>query len=66
MSGFKMKPINLAGKEIKVDPVCGMEVDTSNPAFQTRHLDKHYYFCSEACKFLFGRIPEKYIQSSQK
>jgi Cu+-exporting ATPase len=60
-----MKSDNLAGKEFRVDPVCGMKVDPSNTAFQTRYRDEKYYFCSEACKFLFERDPEKYLNSPQ-
>jgi len=65
MSSFKMESNNLVGKEFKIDPVCEMKVNPSNPAFQTRYRDEIFYFCSEACKFLFERDPEKYINSPQ-
>lgn len=63
MSSFKVDSNNLVGKEFKVDPVCEMKVDYSNPAFQTRYRDE--IFSSEACKFPFEKDPEKYLNSSQ-
>lgn len=61
-----MKSIDLVGKEFKVDPVCGMKVDPSNAPFQIRYQNEEVRFCSELCKHLFERDPEKYIQSSQQ
>jgi len=45
------------------DPVCGMDVDESKPAGTVVHQGETYYFCAEACKRAFERMPEKYIDS---
>ena len=66
MSRFKMKSFNPAGKDFKVDPVCGMKVDSLNPPFQAHYQNKNYKFCSEICRYLFERDPEKYIHQSQE
>lgn len=66
MSGFQMKPFTQLGEDYKIDLVCGMKVDPANPPFQTRYKGEAYYFCSEACRRLFEREPEKYIQVSQE
>lgn len=61
-----MKSMNLVGKEFKIDPVCKMKVDPSNSPFQVRYQDENFSFCSEPCKYLFERDPEKYIRSSRE
>ncbi|MBI5962365.1 MAG: YHS domain-containing protein [Chloroflexi bacterium] len=30
-----------------------------------QNKDKTYYFCSELCKHLFERVPEKYIKAEK-
>lgn len=42
------------------DPVCGMEIDSSN-AEKTEYKGKTYYFCSESCKNKFLQDPEKFV-----
>jgi Cu+-exporting ATPase len=61
-----MKSFKPVGKEFKVDPVCGMKVDPVNPPFRVRYKGEPHYFCSEVCKHLFERVPEKYIQPTRK
>jgi YHS domain-containing protein len=50
MSGFNKQRFNAAGQAFEIDPVCEM------------NKNKTYYFCSEICKHLFERTPEKYIK----
>ena len=62
MSGFNKQRFNAAGQAFEIDPVCEMKVDSQNPAFKILYKNKTYYFCSEICKHLFERTPEKYIK----
>ena len=62
MSGFNMQRFNAAGLAFEIDPVCEMKVDPQNPPFKILQKGKTYYFCSEVCKHLFERMPEKYIK----
>ena len=42
-----------------IDPVCLMEVDTSNPpGGQSEYQGTQYYFCGRGCKVAFDRDPE--------
>ena len=43
------------------DPVCGMEIDSSQAAAQTIHEGQAYYFCSTECREEFERNPEQYV-----
>ncbi|BDR91233.1 YHS domain-containing protein [Vulcanisaeta souniana] len=43
-----------------IDPVCGMEVDTSTQ-YKTIYKGKVYYFCSPMCKRAFEANPEYYL-----
>jgi YHS domain-containing protein len=43
------------------DPVCGMEVDESNPAATSDYKGETYYFCAPGCKSAFDADPEKYL-----
>lgn len=65
MSRFKMQTFSPSGKGFELDPVCGMKVDPVNPPFHARYKGEVRYFCSEACKQLFEREPEKYNQPLQ-
>ena len=42
-----------------IDPVCGIEMD-EELAVSLKHKEKVYYFCSEGCKGIFKRKPNKY------
>ena len=65
MSGFNMQKFHhRAGQAFEIDPVCGMKVDPQNPPFKILYKSQSYYFCSEACKHLFEREPEKYAAAS--
>ncbi len=65
MSGFNMQRFNATGLAFEIDPVCEMKVDPQNPPFKIVFRDKTYYFCSEICKHLFERMPEKYIKTGE-
>lgn len=43
-----------------IDPVCGMEVDTST-GFRAEYSGTTYYFCSEGCRRKFEADPAKYV-----
>ena len=43
-----------------IDPVCGMEVDTSTQ-YKTVYKGRIYYFCSPVCKRRFEENPEYYL-----
>ena len=44
-----------------IDPVCGMEVDTSTAQYKTVYKGRIYYFCSHQCKVEFEKNPEYYL-----
>jgi YHS domain-containing protein len=46
-----------------VDPVCGMEVETTEAEWKTEYKGQTYYFCAPSCKQSFERDPEKYLAS---
>jgi Cu+-exporting ATPase len=60
-----MKAFRPADGTYEIDPVCEMKVDPDNPPFKSTYNGKTYYFCSEACKILFERMPEKYIKADE-
>jgi YHS domain-containing protein len=66
MVSFNMKKFNNAsGQAFVIDPVCEMKVDPQSPPFKMTLNGKTYYFCSEACKQVFERMPEKYIKADE-
>lgn len=43
------------------DPVCGMQVDTGKPnAVSTEHEGTRYFFCCDACRTKFRKLPSHY------
>lgn len=42
------------------DPVCGMDVDESDPPAETTYQGETYYFCAEGCREKFEEDPEQY------
>lgn len=46
---------------MKIDPVCGMEVDPKSAAATVEYKGQTYYFCSPGCKTAFQKDPEKYV-----
>jgi Cu+-exporting ATPase len=47
------------------DPVCGMQIDSTQAAGQAMHNGKAYYFCAEECRAKFVEHPEKYIDQQE-
>ena len=43
-----------------VDPVCGMTIESSSAAGESRHNGTTFYFCTAACKREFDEHPAKY------
>ena len=43
-----------------VDPVCGMTIESSSAAGESRHNGTTFYFCTAACKREFDENPAKY------
>lgn len=47
------------------DPVCGMEIDPKESGGTSEYQGETYYFCSEHCKKVFDKEPEKYVNPDQ-
>lgn len=43
------------------DPVCGMEIDTSQAEAQTTFQGQAYFFCSEECRRTFEENPKEFV-----
>jgi len=43
------------------DPVCGMDVDESNPAATYDYEGTTYYFCAEGCRNKFEADPGQFL-----
>jgi YHS domain-containing protein len=46
---------------IAIDPVCGMEVDTTTSQLKTEHNGETYWFCGKGCLLEFQDDPDKYL-----
>ena len=48
---------------MRIDPVCGMEVDENKVPqnLRSEHLGHSFYFCSSDCKEEFERNPQQYV-----
>ena len=46
---------------IAIDPVCGMEVDTTTSQLSYEHDGTTYWFCGKGCLLEFKDDPEKYL-----
>ena len=46
---------------IEIDPVCGMEVDTTTSQLSLEHDGKTYWFCGKGCLLEFQDDPDKYL-----
>ena len=44
---------------IAIDPVCGMEVDTSTSLLSLEHDGTTYWFCGKGCLLEFQDDPDK-------
>ena len=45
-----------------IDPVCGMEVETTTAQWKMDYQGKTYYFCGPGCKRSFEKDPEKFLR----
>lgn len=46
------------------DPVCGMQIDSSQAAAQTTYEGRAYFFCSEECRRLFEENPKEFVDKA--
>lgn len=46
---------------IAIDPVCGMEVDTTTSTLFLEHEGTTYWFCGKGCLLDFQEDPERYL-----
>ena len=49
-----------------IDPVCEMKVAEETAAAKSIYKGQAYYFCSNLCKQLFDRDPEKYLRELKR
>lgn len=48
----------------EIDPVCGMEVDTTDPPGGSYDYESTtYYFCAPGCRVDFVDAPDEYVSS---
>ncbi len=46
------------------DPMCGMQLESSQAAAQTIYQDQVYFFCSEECRRTFEENPKEFVGQS--
>ena len=46
---------------IAIDPVCGMEVDTTTSLLSFEHDGETYWFCGKGCLLEFKDDPDTYL-----
>jgi len=49
---------------IEIDPVCGMEVDTTTSQLSLEHDGTIYWFCGKGCLLDFQDDPETYLPAT--
>jgi Cu+-exporting ATPase len=49
---------------IEIDPVCGMEVDTTTSLLSLEHDGMTYWFCGKGCLLDFRDDPEAYLSTA--
>jgi len=47
------------------DPVCGMQIDSSQAVAQAMHDGKAYFFCSDECRKMFVENPGQYLKNEK-
>jgi YHS domain-containing protein len=52
------------GQGLAKDPVCGMQVRTSEAPAHMTHAGQHYYFCCDGCRDKFAADPERFRASA--
>jgi YHS domain-containing protein len=48
---------------IAIDPVCGMEVDTTTSTLSLEYDGDTYWFCGKGCLLDFQEEPERFLAS---
>ncbi len=48
-----------------IDPVCGMNVESTTAAGQTEYQGQTYYFCAAGCQKRFEADPQRYLNKPQ-
>ncbi len=51
--------------EKQTDPVCGMQIETTDAVGQSGYEGRTYYFCSPVCKETFDANPTWFINKSE-
>jgi Cu+-exporting ATPase len=46
------------------DPVCGMQIESSQAEAQSQYQGQTYYFCSDECRQKFDADPKRYVKQS--
>jgi YHS domain-containing protein len=46
---------------IEIDPVCGMEVDTTTSKLSYEHEGTTYWFCGKGCLLEFKDDPDRFL-----
>lgn len=52
------------GKNVTLDPVCGMRIDEAKCSLVSVYQGKEYRFCAPTCQKAFELAPEKYISTA--
>ncbi len=52
------------GREVAVDPVCGMEVRIEGAHHAAEHDGRTYYFCCGGCRSRFASDPDAFLAAS--
>lgn len=57
---IELKPKEFTAMQV-TDPVCGMQIDSTEAAATETFQGRRYYFCSASCRDKFRASPERYI-----
>ena len=58
-------PAKEAPMAIEIDPVCGMQVDTTTSTLSFEHDGATYWFCGKGCLLDFQDDPDAFLPSSE-
>ena len=48
------------------DPVCGMQIDSTQAVARESYEGQTYYFCSPSCRDKFCTAPERYVKKENE
>lgn len=57
---YRTRAAHGGGQGYGKDPVCGMQIETSNAPASTTHGGQRYHFCSDHCREAFDDDPARY------